>query len=599
MWTLLPRLVLVVISTFVTLCAAAAHADVTVKATADPMHLFLGDTFVLQITVEGASAASEPDLTKLPDLECKFVGGQDRSSRNISIINGRRSEQVFQGYVMQWRVRPLKAGKLKVPSVSVQVNGVSHATNELLITVREPVDNTDFKLRLISERTTAYVGEPIPMKLVWYIGREVEPAVFTGFDGGDAFDIVPSADVKARADQRNNPRSPYRNVQFAGGAAVGVLGQGVYEGRSFTTLSIEFSIIPKRPGEIEIGPYSAAFDATTGPFRSERVVIASQRTTLRVSTLPEQGRPVGFSGLIGRFTIEASAGVTDANVGDPVPLTITVRGAPPMERVKAPELELIPSFVSGFKGSPDGWDQSKDVAPTERVFTTTIRPKSDEVTEVPSIPLSFFDTETGTYRTVVTPPIPLKVRPTREVTAADAVVGSKSIAGPATYVLTPGGAAMRQNYTGDDLLRNQRLDALAVLTSPAGLGIVLTPPCALAALIVLRHFRSRSIGTNELVRRAAIHARADALRAESPAEVGQAIHQFVSELGGTPANAVTSQDVRRLVTIDAEHALKLALCLERCESERYGAVSDELVRLRDESVAVLDTIAHARKGGSR
>lgn len=575
------------------------RADVTVTATADPLRLYLGDSFVLQITVEGASAAKEPDLSSVPDLECTFVGGQDRSSRSVTIINGRRSEQVFQGYVMQWRVRPLKAGKIKVPSVRVEVHGAMHATNELFITVREPVDHADFKLKLVCDRTTAYVGEPIPMRLVWYIGREVEPAVFSGSDGGDVFDIVPSADAKALADQRSNPRSPYRNVQFVGGTAVGVLGQGVHEGRSFTTLTVEFSVIPKRAGEIEVGPYAAAFDATMGAFRSERVVIACEKVGLRVSALPDAGKPVGFNGLIGRFTIEATAGASEANVGDPVTLTVSIRGAPPMDRVKAPELELIPGFTEGFKGSPEGWEAKRDGAASERVFTTTIRPKSDAVTAIPSIPLSFFDTETGAYRTAATAPIPLRVRPTREVTVADAVVGAKSIAGPGAYTLTPGGLAMRGNYAGEALLENQRVDALAVLTSPVGMGVVLMPPVALAGVVVVRQMRSRARGTSERVRLAAGRARAGLRHAERVDEVSRCVREFVGEVGCIPAHAVTSRDARGLAALEPESAAKVAMCLERCEAAAYSGEEAGLHDIRGETEAVLDAIVHGAKGGGR
>jgi hypothetical protein len=599
MMTTLIRQVGHAVMLLVLVLGGAARADVTVTATADPMRVYLGDTFVLQITVEGASSAKTPDLSRLADLECTYVGGQDRSSRSVTIINGRRSEQVFQGYVMQWRVRPLKAGRVKVPSVQVDVNGVMYSTKEIVVTVREPTDHADFKLRLICDRTTAYVGEPIPMRLVWYIGREVEPAVFSGSDGGDVFDIVPSTEAKALADQRSNPRSPYRNVQFVGGTAVGVLGQGVLEGRSFTTLTLEFSVIPKRAGEIEVGPYAAAFDATMGAFRSERVVIACEKVVLRVSALPDVGKPAGFNGLIGRFTIEASAGVSEANVGDPVTLTVSIKGTPPMDRVKAPELELIPGFPEGFKGSPEGWEVKKDGAASERVFTTTIRPKSDAVTAIPSIPLSFFDTETGAYRTAATAPIPLKVRPTREVTVADAVVGAKSIAGPGAYTLTPGGLAMRGNYAGEELLVNQRVDALAVLTSPVGMGVVLMPPLALAGVVVVRHLRSRGRGTSERVRLAAQRARAGLRHAECVDEVSRCVREFVGEVGCIPANAVTSRDARCLAALEPESAAKVATCLERCEAAAYSGEEAEWHDLRGEAGAALDAIVHGVKGGGR
>ena len=222
---------------------------------------------------------------------------------------------------------------------------------------------------------------------------------------------------------------------YLGGQAVLSRAQGELHGVTIPTFSMDLVVTPRRTGRLEIGPYRVAFDEVTGqkqrsffdsPFDdlsvTKRAVVSSEPVLLDVRPLPEEGRPADFSGLIGVYSLEASAANTEANVGDPVPFSLTIHGPEPLGELKAPALEAQPGFAAQFKPAPEGWDAGavNDSTPGQRTYSTTIRPTRDDVTQIPPIRLSYFDTATGRYEVALSKPIPLTVHPSKEFTLADA-----------------------------------------------------------------------------------------------------------------------------------------------------------------------------------
>lgn len=59
------------------------------------------------------------------------------------------------------------------------------------------------------------------------------------------------------------------------------------------------------------------------------------------------------------------------------------------------------------------------VGEDNKIFNQTIRVKSENVREIPSMEVPYFNTRTGSYQVARSKPIPIIVRPTRIVTARD------------------------------------------------------------------------------------------------------------------------------------------------------------------------------------
>jgi hypothetical protein len=328
----------------------------------------------------------------------------------------------------------------------------------------------------------------------------------------------------------------------------------------------ELVITPRKSGKVTIGPYRVAFDEIVGqrarsffdsPFddlsQTRRAVVASNPLTLDVKVLPEEGRPADFNGLIGVYSVETTSPTTQANVGDPIPLSLTIRGPEPLTSLKAPTLESQPQFMSKFKAAPEGWETGggTDDSGTsgKRMFTTTIRPKSDDVTEIPEIRLPYFDTATGKYEVARSKPLSLKVRPSKEITLADAVRPGAVAAAPlpvasaAQAKLTDAPAGLGANTETTDALINQRVSMLTMIQSPAGLVFVAVPPIAMACSGILA-IRRRTRDPLVAARRAALNAAARELaNAKSLGEVTSALRSALSPFVGITDSSVTSQDI--------------------------------------------------------
>ena len=208
-------------------------------------------------------------------------------------------------------------------------------------------------------------------------------------------------------------------------------------------------------------------------FCHDRSISRSQPVTLNVRPLPTQGRPANFTGLVGQFSIDASAQPTQVSVGDPIDLRVRITGPEPLDRLLAPDLARDPAFAGPFRLSADGLRLDSSQNSGSRTYSTTLRATSDRVTRVPPVELAYFDTRAGEYRVARSQPIPLTVRPTRQVTAGDAITvphadsSSASRRAPTSLPLPPpiaqepilsSAPGLRANSTSLAALRNQHAD---------------------------------------------------------------------------------------------------------------------------------------------
>lgn len=177
------------------------------------------------------------------------------------------------------------------------------------------------------------------------------------------------------------------------------------DGRVFAVLQLENDYTPREPGHVTIEApalryaYATVFEED---FVSGRVakdpkqeVVTGEALTLRVLPLPEGGRPPGFEGAVGRFTVSAKASRTSLTEGETLRLSFAIRGD---GNARTPELHLAGFHLLG----------------TIRQLHSAsydLRPLSADVKEIPAIPFAFFDPgPPAGYRVVHTDPIPLEVR---------------------------------------------------------------------------------------------------------------------------------------------------------------------------------------------
>ena len=112
-------------------------------------------------------------------------------------------------------------------------------------------------------------------------------------------------------------------------------------------------------------------------------VTRSHPAVLTALALPEEGRPAGFSGWVGRFQVDASASPTEVSIGDPITLTLSVSGSEYLDNVELPPLAKDPQLEKDFK-IPE--EMAAGVTRGDvKQFTQTLRPKSADVKAIPPI----------------------------------------------------------------------------------------------------------------------------------------------------------------------------------------------------------------------
>lgn len=583
----------------------AAHADdaADIKVTAEvtSQRVFVGESFRLRISVDGSRSPSAPDVSAIRGCDVRFLGGQDVSRSFTSIVNGRRSDSVFNGYIFVYDVTPTAPGQLVIPSLEVSVDGRAYRTQPVAVSVIRPQDDPEVKLRLEVDNPNPFEGEPITLRIVWGVLREpLEPRfVIPGLT--DSFEVAGPARPAAQEDP---------TVLILGIDAPLTRGQEMIDGQQYFTFVAELILIPRRAGEIQIGPATVSCELVVRRARgifdqdqSRRAAAESKSLMVNVNPLPSEGRPENFTGLIGRYTLAATATPTEVNVGDPISLRLRIMG-PMAGSAPAPALSRQPDLADDFR-------IAEDTGPTGatrqfKEWVRTLRALRDDVTEIPPIELPYFDPETGKYALARSDAIPLEVRPTRIVTAADAQGGFSASGSAPTIDDAAGG--IRHNYTGPSLLADQSFTLTGALTSPLGIAAVAVPPLAYAGVGMVLVARRVGAGreTARSRRKRALGRALDSLRSADQTRgahdtVSDAVRGFMADCSSRQAGALTTEECVALVGADAPDVCnELRDLLNRCDAARYGASgAAEDQQLREEAKALLRKLDQVVEGGAQ
>jgi hypothetical protein len=576
-----------------TITIEAFAKDLSVQAVVEQDQVCVGEAFTFQIKVDGNDSPAEPDLTGISnsDFDVRPLGGQTTNSESVTIINGHMNREVHRGYVFSYQLTPKHEGSLLIPAIAVSVDGQIIKTQPIHITVGRPTENRNFKLRLSLSRDKCYVGEPVVLTVTWYISMNIRQANFTlPILSNKAFTVIDPED--AADSQKKNIQIP-----LGGGTVRAETGQEMLNGKTYTTIHFQKILIPNQPGVFEIPQSTVSCTAVVrdsnaprNPFFDDdffggmrgtlkKFVTPSNTLSLTVRDLPEKDKPANFSGLVGAFTIDASAVPTNVSVGDPITLTIKLSGADYMKPVELPPLGQQPALAKYFK-IPDEMAPGK-IEDNTKIFTQTIRATTADVKEIPPIELSYFDSSDGIYKIARTKSIPLTVKPTRVITAQDAEGRDPATAGRELKASTEG---IAYNYEDASVLANQQIELSQIMRSPVWLSIAIAPIILYATLCVIVYRRNHADPAglkarrafNTLSKRVQLCLKYDSSNAKAYGDLLDAIRTFLGDKLRRPSASLTWQDVEPVLInsgIDTEQLRELKSIYDTCEAQQYAGTA--------------------------
>jgi len=426
----------------------------------DVSEVYAGQPFVVSVVSRGftESPTPEAETPSIPGAEVVALDPRPNVSTRVTIVNGRRSESRDVTWVHGFRVEPQSTGTYTIPSITISQGGVSSSTDPVEFTAKQIGRTDDLAIEMVLPEREVRVGETFDVYVDWFLRKNVKQQTFDVplFDATEFVDIEP-------AESKSRRRI---GIDTDGGKIELPFQQSEVrrDGKRYTRVRLMARATPKRPGKLELEPVSVNAHLEVGKTRG-RFGMARSRTrlfraegrprTLVIEKLPE-GAPESFSNAVGRdFSLDVDADRTVVKVGDPVTLTLEVRGRGNLEGLILPSLDkmgLDPDLFSLPASPPVGESIDDGSAQSGRRYEVSVRVRSERVSEIPPLAFSWYAPQRNDYQTTRSDPIALHVAGADLVSASD-VVSSKDRGGGAADDAAPdsGAASTTVSLVGADL----------------------------------------------------------------------------------------------------------------------------------------------------
>ena len=191
------------------------------------------------------------------------------------------------------------------------------------------------------------------------------------------------------------------------------------EGKDYSVLPVRQQVLfPTTPGKIEIGRarFSVAVRSRSGdPFDafimrvSKPIVREAGPLSLEVKRLPTEGRPRDFSGAVGEYSLEAELNKEEVEAGDPVTLTLSVRGQGNLRSVKAPGFLVLPGFRHFDPSTSENLRASSTGFYGTKLWEFVLVPDAGGLKEIGPWSFRYFDPKQKRYLTASAGPLRLSV----------------------------------------------------------------------------------------------------------------------------------------------------------------------------------------------
>jgi len=406
-------LVALIIPTVI-LCAGSGLLEartIPFDVSVDQKEVSLGESVQMKMTFEGTQKVPAPQIPNEKGMESRYIG----PSTMMSFVNGKMSRSITHVYV----ITPMQSGNYHLGPFRFNYGGNIYESNDLEIVVtdvisrgsnsavqrstlkteeRTGIEDYVFLTMEVGKRK-AYMNERIALTVRLFVNRfTVRDIQYPEFDH-TGFSM----------DDYSKPR------QY----------QKIIDGLVYDIIEFRTFIFGTRPGVFSIGPTTLDcnllikskrgsrrsafndffqddfFNGFFGRYEQRPITTEAPKIDISIMPLPDEGKPTDYSGALGDFTLDVSAEPTNVMVGDPITLTMKVKGDGNWATVSVPQLASVDGFKL-YDPQVEGRQQSK-------VFEQVIIPTREEITEIPVINFSFFNTKTGAYETRTQKPIPITV----------------------------------------------------------------------------------------------------------------------------------------------------------------------------------------------
>lgn len=395
---------------------ATAQVFTDVSTSLSQSQAYVGETVALTFSLQTEEKPILQPLRNVYGLKIEFQGENVSTQMTTTIVNGQRNSQTIYQYRFTYLITPEAPGEYIIPKTVVTVGGRDYETSTVKLQVREVEPHPNFRLTLTPDcGSFAYEGQEVSLTVALEIGASIdnlniripflEGMTIKSSDSNQGEGNIKINDtyVSAHRENQNSERAIFvSQINFL----LPLSSDNSSRIFSFEKATASFRAVTSTRESVDF------FGRLVEEPQYSTVVIPAQSGQLEIRPLP-QPQPENFSGIVGVPQITTEADLQEAYVGDPITYKVIVSG------LKTPPTELAPlhkmeKFLQGFRipqrHSPPLLEEGK------AVFVTTIRPLSETVREIPSYECCYFNPQKGAYEIAEGKALPLKVKPSQQVT---------------------------------------------------------------------------------------------------------------------------------------------------------------------------------------
>ncbi len=327
-------------------------------------------------------------------------------SISSSWVNGVRSYSKTYSYTLA----PRSQGRLTIKQATIVIDGQTYKSTPKEIEVTPAVDKpsdemtaddvADESLHLVAEvsKTDPYLNEALSVVYKMYISPAISISNYQPLDN-PKYNNFWSQDIPvSRPDVKN----------------------GTYNGKPYRYVILKRVVLyPQKSGKLEIEPLSleVSVDVPTNQrdFFGGRIYSQTTKTvsagnrTIDVKPLPEKGKPVNFSGAVGKFDFSVTTSKTHLNASESLQAKVQVSGKGNLKLFQLPK-PILPGSLEVYE--PEFEESVRTtLSGTQGTVSNnyTIVPSFKGKYPMPSISFSYFDPNTESYKTLASEEILINV----------------------------------------------------------------------------------------------------------------------------------------------------------------------------------------------
>ena len=539
-----------------------------IRTYVDRTNISVGESVNLTVTVSGSDA--KVDVTPIRDFKVASRG----TSTSVRIVNSRMSREISHKYMLV----PLREGRLVIPPLTVEADGKTFQTKAIVVQVsKQPpaiAGRSDLLARAKLSDNNPYEGQQIIYTFrlftaVRLANAKLQKPDFSGFIAKEI------SDTKSY--------------------------QKVVDGRQYTVSELSYVLVPLKPGEVVIKPStfrcdlikrrkrsgrsffdSFLDDSFIGQAELEPKILTTEPLTVDVKPLPSSSGEVRFSGLVGRFEMQAKLEDAEINVGDSTTLTLTVAGTGNIMDAVQPQVAVPDAFKVYGDNPEEQITVNESGFSGKKVFRIALVAVKPGIYTIKPAKISYFDIPKEKYMILSTPSFSLTANPPTE---KESVQAFSAPAGQDQLVFKK----KKVEFTGRDILPLK--EELAALESRKDMSLFLfiilltAPPLLYLTVIMALKFFKESEAPGSIMAQRAEKALKQAPKIEASNEeflacLYRALVSAIFASAGTRGESLTYAEAEEIL-LGCGHSDSIskqaAELLRKIESVRYGGLNQEAV----------------------